>query len=86
MSLPMNRRAFLQASGVALALPALESLQLAVAGDGAELPSRLVFICTTLGLHPSYLWPKKAGPDYETTKYLELLKDYRQDYGTHYDD
>ena len=45
-----------------------------------EPPKRLVFMCTTLGLHPPLLWPKKTGTDYETTPYLELLKQHRSDY------
>tara|TARA_B100000686_G_scaffold206774_1_gene213642 strand:+ start:62 stop:1201 length:1140 start_codon:yes stop_codon:yes gene_type:complete len=40
----------------------------------------MVFVCTTLGLHPPLLWPQTPGADYESTPYLELLKDHRQDF------
>jgi hypothetical protein len=43
-------------------------------------PKRLVFVCTTLGLHPPLLWPQTPGADYESTAYLELLKDHRRDF------
>ena len=41
---------------------------------------RMVFICAPLGLHPPYFFPTKAGADYESTPYLDILKDYRQDF------
>ena len=40
----------------------------------------MVFLCTTLGLHPPLLWPKTPGRDYETTPYLDVLKDHREDF------
>ncbi len=71
-----NRRQFLRAAGVSLALPWLES------SGRAETPppKRAVFICTALGLHPPSLWPNKAGADYGSTEYLDLLKEHRSDY------
>lgn len=77
---PLDRRTLLKASGVSLALPLLESMQPACAAVDQKPPQRLVFICTTLGLHPPLLWPKKSGPDYELTPYLELLKEHREDF------
>lgn len=70
----------MKAAGVSLSLPLLESMSPALAGKQDESPKRLVFMCTTLGLHPPLLWPKKPGKDYETTPYLELLKQHRSDY------
>ena len=52
----------------------------ALAAAGNRPPKRLVFVCTTLGLHPPLLWPKTPGADYESTPYLELLKDHRKDF------
>ena len=75
----MNRRTFLRASGISLALPMLESMTPALA-KASEPPKRLVFVCTTLGLHPDYLWPTTTGADYESTDYLELLKEHRKDF------
>jgi hypothetical protein len=79
----MLRRTFLRASGVALALPALDAMLPRNAwGASAEVatPRRSVFICTSLGLHGPHLFPKQAGRDYELTPYLELLKEHRADF------
>jgi hypothetical protein len=40
-------------------------------------PRRMVFICTTLGLHPGSFWPKTPGSKYESTEYLKILEDHR---------
>ena len=77
---PLHRRTFLKASGVSLALPLLESMNPALATSLDTPPKRMVFVCTSLGLHPPLLWPKTAGFDYESTEYLELLKDHRKDF------
>ena len=77
---PLSRRTFLRASGVALALPFLESMNPVFARHANDAPKRMVFICTTLGLHPPNLWPENPGKDYESTAYLDLLKEHRQDY------
>jgi len=76
---PLKRRTFLRASGISLALPLLESMN-PVLGAAENPPRRVVFICTALGLHPPSLWPRTAGADYESTPYLELLKDHRKDF------
>ncbi len=74
-----SRRHFLRATGVSLALPWLETL--APAHERAEgPPRRMVFICTPLGLHPPAFFPEKAGRDYALSPYLELVKDYRDDF------
>jgi hypothetical protein len=39
----------------------------------------MVLICTPLGLHAPNLVPKAAGRDYESTPYLDVLKDFRAD-------
>ena len=40
----------------------------------------MVCICTPLGLHPANFFPEKTGRDYETTAYLDILKEHRDDY------
>ena len=75
----IDRRKFLKASGVGLALPLLESMSPACAKD-AVAPKRAVFLCTTLGLHAPALFPKQTGADYELTDYLGLLKEHRKDF------
>ncbi|HTU17479.1 MAG TPA: DUF1552 domain-containing protein [Gemmataceae bacterium] len=73
----LHRRRFLQAAGISLALPWLDALALAAP---AKPRRRMVCVCAPLGLHPPYFFPAKAGKDYEPTTYLELLKDFRNDF------
>jgi Protein of unknown function (DUF1552) len=74
-----TRRTFLRASGVALRLPLLESIGARAAA--AERPKRrLMAIGLGLGLHAPNLVPEKAGRDYPLTPYLELLKEFRNDF------
>jgi hypothetical protein len=76
-----TRRQVLRSAGVALALPCLDAFSRVRASAGAAPPRRrMVCICTPLGLHPEYFFPEKADKDYELTPYLELLKDYRDDF------
>ena len=71
----LNRRTFLKASGISLALPWLEAL-----GKSAESPpKRALFICNTLGFYSPAFYPAKPGPDYEASEYLALLKEHRGD-------
>lgn len=70
---PLSRRRFLQAAGVSLALPLLESNGTLRAATAGPAPRRLVAICLAYGLHAPYLFPVKAGRDFETTPYLDAL-------------
>jgi len=72
----MKRRRFLKAAGVSLALPLLEANAVAK----ASVPRRMVCICTPLGLHPQAFFPERPGRDYALTPYLEVLKDFRNDF------
>jgi hypothetical protein len=73
----LNRRHFLRAAGVSLALPWLEALAPAAP---ARPPRRMVCICTPLGMHPPHFFPEQAGKDYPLTPYLDVLKDFRDDF------
>ena len=73
--MPLTRRTFLRAAGVSLALPLFGGR--AVAAGAA--PRRMVLICTPLGLHAPNLVPEAAGRDYQSTPYLDVLKDFRND-------
>ena len=75
----LKRRTFLRSTGVAIALPWLESMQPAWAKEQAP-PKRMVLICNTLGLHAPALFPKKIGADYELTDYLSIIKAHRKDF------
>jgi Protein of unknown function (DUF1552) len=77
---PISRRAVLKASGIAISLPFLESMNSVMGAERVSPPKRLVLICNTLGLHPPSLFPKIAGSDYESTEYLDLLKKHRNDF------
>jgi hypothetical protein len=76
----LTRRRFLRATGIALALPCLDLFQARANADAPAPRRRMVCICTPLGLHPPNFFPEKAGRDYELTPYLELLKEYRNDF------
>jgi hypothetical protein len=73
----LNRRTFLKAAGVSLALPWLDALAPA---QQAAPPRRMVCICTPLGLHPAHFFPERAGRDYALTPYLEVLREFRNDF------
>ena len=77
----LTRRQVLRAAGVSLALPCLDAFSPARASAAAAQPRRrMVCICAPLGLRPDNFFPEKSGKDYESTPYLELLKDYRDDF------
>ena len=73
----LDRRTFLRAAGVSIALPWMDSLGL---GAAAAPRRRMVLICTPLGIHPPNFFPAKAGRDYELSPYLEVLKEFREDF------
>lgn len=76
-----TRRHFLRAAGVTVALPMLDALLPRTrAGDKTPPPRRMVCICTPLGLHAEHFFPKDAGKDYAPTPYLDVLKDFRDDF------
>ncbi len=81
----LQRRTFLRASGIALALPWLNTF----ASDGRpdesqsgnqSSPRRMICICAPLGLHPDNFFPEQTGKDYSLSPYLELLKEYRDQF------
>ncbi len=76
---PLSRRRFLRGAGVALALPALDSL-VSASSRTAEPPRRLLAICNNLGLLPEKFFPAEAGRGYALSPYLELLRSHREDF------
>lgn len=77
----IHRRTFLRAAGVSLALPLLDALTPKLSrAAAAAAPKRMVCINTPLGLHPANFFPQQAGPEYELSPYLEVLKDFREDF------
>ncbi len=81
-SAPLSRRTFLRGTGVTLALPFLEAMlpMRALAASVPAAPKRMVAICTSLGIYGPALFPKETGKGYTSTPYLDLLKDYRDDF------
>jgi len=74
----LRRRTFLRASGVAIALPMLESMRPAIAAEStATAPRRLVAIETNMGILPNYFFPEGSGRDYKASPYLERLAAHR---------
>lgn len=69
----LSRRRFLQATGVSLTLPLLESTGTLHAATGRPAPQRFVAMCLAYGFHAPYFFPEKAGRDFQTTPYLEAL-------------
>lgn len=75
-----DRRSFLRAAGVSFGLPWLESLAPRTAfAAGVEPVRRMVCICSTLGHMPEFWFPTKPGADYDSTPYLDHLRDLRPD-------
>ena len=76
----LDRRTFLRGAGVAMALPLLDVMTRRAAAATPAVKRRMVCINTPLGVHPEYFFPEKAGRDYELSPYLEVLKDFRDDF------
>ena len=70
----INRRNFLRASGVALALPGFESL---AASKTVKSPKRVVIVNNDLGLLPQNFVPENSGFDYKPSRYLKFLQPVR---------
>src|SRR4029077_20321163 len=75
---PLDRRTFLRATGVSLALPWLDAL--APAQGQAAPPRRMICICAPLGLHGPNFFPQQAGRDYALTPYLDVARALRNDF------
>jgi Protein of unknown function (DUF1552) len=87
---PLSRRRFLRRTGIALALPLLESMSPRFAkaassssssplAPGAK-PRRMFAICNNLGLLPEHFFPTGTGRDYSLSPYLELVKEHRDNF------
>ncbi len=78
----IRRRTFIRSTGISLALPGLNIF--ADDREGAigtlQPPRRMICICTPLGLHPDNFFPTQSGKDYALSPYLDILKDYRDEF------
>jgi hypothetical protein len=76
-----NRRSFLKAAGVCLALPTLESMRRVSRADSREAtPQRMVCVGNEFGMHPGSFWPKQTGTDYEFTPLLKPLAPHKDEF------
>ena len=82
MHTALSRRTLLKSSGVALALPLLESMGRATAAGSAEAapPRRMVLVGTPFGFDPQAFVPRQVGRDYELPSHLELLASHRDQF------
>jgi hypothetical protein len=88
----VNRRYFLRAAGVTLALPLLESLSTRVLGAGlgvsskagaavgATRPTRMVCVGNMLGFYQPEFFPKKTGRGYDLPSLLQPLAPHQNDF------
>lgn len=79
---PLARRTFLKAAGATLALPFLEAMAPSFAsarGVTVAAPRRFVGVMTNQGILPQFFFPETGGRGYESTPYLDLLKEHRED-------
>lgn len=76
-----NRRRFLRASGVALALPMLDAFvprSALAAGGRPNAPRRMVLINASMGLLPQEFFPEGDGRNYQASRYLNPFADLKE--------
>lgn len=78
----LHRRTFLRSAGVVVALPLLDAMRpLARAAAAPARPKRrMICINTPLGVHPANFFPTTAGRDFALSPYLEVIKEFRDDF------
>ena len=75
-----DRRRFLKATGVSLALPMLESLPAFAAAPDKAKAKRLVCVGGYLGFHQEAIYPKDTGRGYTMSQTLQPLAKHRDDF------
>jgi hypothetical protein len=82
--MPLDRRTFLRSAGACIGLPLLDAMLptglRAEQAAAALHAKRMLLIGRPLGLYTPYLFPEKAGKDYEPTRYLKPLEEFRGDF------
>ncbi len=78
----IHRRTFIRSAGIALALPHFNVFANDSRGElnAEHPPRRMICICAPLGLHPDNFFPTQSGKDYALSPYLDILKDYRDEF------
>ena len=77
MNTPLNRRFFLKAAGVSLALPFLETY---AAKSAAKQKLRMVAVGVPFGFDPAKFIPVTEGKDFEAPEHLKHFEKLRSDY------
>lgn len=73
-----SRRRFLKASGLAMALPMLPSLQRGVlGGEGTAAPMRLCYVYVPNGVNMEHWRPQGEGADFQFNRSTKALEPYR---------
>src|SRR6476646_5236137 len=85
MPLPcLNRRSFLRGAGACIGLPLLDAmLPIGLHADeraAALRTKRMLLINRPLGMHAPLFFPEKPGADYEATRMLAPLQEFRRDF------
>ncbi len=83
MAKALSRRTFLRGTGVALALPWLDAMTPSSFGRSSgpqSLRRRMLCVNYDLSLYTPNLFPEESGRNYKLTPYLEVLKDFREDF------
>jgi hypothetical protein len=79
----LDRRTFLRAAGVSIALPFLDVMAPAGAAEATKAmtqPRRMLLIGRPLGLYAPHFFPETAGRDYVPSRYLSLLAAHREQF------
>lgn len=78
----IRRRIFIRSTGISLALPWLNIFADDCRGESNPNPQprRMICICAPLGLHPDNFFPTQSGNDYALSPYLDVLKEYRNEF------
>jgi hypothetical protein len=78
----IHRRHFIRSTGISLALPWLDIFaeDSKRASNAQQPPRRMICVCAPLGLHPDNFFPTQSGKDYALSPYLDILKDYRDEF------
>jgi hypothetical protein len=79
----LDRRTFLRATGVAIALPFLDAMTPAGAAEAKRAltqPPRMVLVGQPLGMYGPNFFPEKPGRDYAPSRYLKLLQPVRDQF------
>jgi hypothetical protein len=81
-TMKIQRRHFIRSAGISLALPWLDIFadDSKRSSNAKHPPRRMICICAPLGLHPDNFFPTQSGKDYALSPYLDILKDYRDDF------